>query len=147
MNNINIKPNGLPQLVTRLALGAGFLLPVADRMGILGPNGTTGVAWGDWQHFETYAHTLMPFLSDGLNRISATVATFLEVIFGLCLIIGFKTQLTAICGAILTCTFGICMLFTQGIAAPFNYPVFVFVGACLLLASIETPKWSIDAIC
>ena len=33
----------------RLALALSFLFPVADRLGLLGPPGTPGVAWGNFK--------------------------------------------------------------------------------------------------
>jgi hypothetical protein len=36
------------------------------------------------------------------------------------------------------------MATSAGIAAPFNYPVFVFTGAGLVLAERRTFSWSID---
>lgn len=37
--------NTYPQLVLRLALGLGFILPVLDRFGVMGTPGTKGVSW------------------------------------------------------------------------------------------------------
>jgi hypothetical protein len=53
--------SGIAQLVLRVALGLGFILPVLDRLGVLGPKGSTGVAWGDWKHFVDYTNTLHLF--------------------------------------------------------------------------------------
>ena len=38
----------LAQLLTRLALGLGFLLPVFDRLGFMGAPGSAQVAWGNY---------------------------------------------------------------------------------------------------
>lgn len=142
---MNLRANGIPQLITRIALGVGFLIPVSDRLGLLGPPGP-GTAWGDWQHFTSYAHELMPFLPKGLSDFSALVATIFEAVFGICLLIGFKTRLVAFGSAILTLLFATFMIISNGIMAPIKYPVFVFVGAGLLLACVENPKWSIDSM-
>ena len=136
--------SGLPQLVLRLALGTGFIIPVMDRLGLLGKPGTTGVAWGDWPHFAAYTNTLIPFLNSGLANIAAVAATIAESIFGICLIFGFRIREIGLGAAILTFIFGLCMAITQGIGAPFAYPVFVFTGAGLVLSGIGSYKWSID---
>jgi uncharacterized membrane protein YphA (DoxX/SURF4 family) len=134
----------IPQLILRLALGIGFILPVSDRLGLLGSPGKPNVAWGDWNHFITYANTLVPFLNHSMASVMGAIATILESIFGICLILGFKTKLVAIGAALLTFTFGLCMAIFIGIMAPFNYPVFVFTGAGLVLSGIRNYKWSID---
>ena len=104
------------QIILRIALGIGFLLPVMDRLGWLGAPG------------------------------SGVVATIAEAVFAITLIIGLKTRQAALGAAILTLIFGRCMALFLGLAAPFNYPVFVFTGACLLLSGIPEYKWSIDEL-
>jgi len=136
--------SGIAQLVLRIALGLGFILPVLDRLGILGPKGSTGVAWGDWKHFVDYTNTLTPFLNRTLANVMAALATLAEIIFGICLIIGYKTKQVALGAALLTLAFGLSMAIFLGIGAPFNYPVFVFTGAGLVLSGIGRYKWSID---
>lgn len=136
--------SGIAQLFLRIALGTGFILPVMDRLGILGPYGSPNVAWGDWQHFINYTNTLMPFLNHFLANIVGVIATVSEATFGICLIIGFKIKQVSLGAAILTLIFGLCMAVFIGISAPFNYPVFVFTGAGLVLSGIGYYKWSID---
>jgi hypothetical protein len=46
--------------------------------------------------------------------------------------------------AIITFTFAVFMIISLGIGAPFNYPVFVFTGAGLLLYKHHSFPWSID---
>lgn len=136
--------SGIAQLILRLALGAGFLLPVMDRLGWMGTLGTTGVAWGDWKHFVDYTNTLIPFANKPTANIMALGATITEVIFGIFLIIGLKIKEVALGAALLTLSFGLCMAIFVRIGAPFAYPVFVFTGAGLVLSGIGRYKWSID---
>ena len=138
----NISP--LAQLILRLALGIGFLMPVIDRLGLMGPYGTNGVTWGDWRHFVDYTHTLVPFTGSWIANVLAFLATLGEGVFGLCLIIGFRIKQAAFGAGVLTLIFGLCMAIFLNIKAPFNYPVFVFTGGALLLSSIDNYKWSID---
>ncbi len=138
------KETGIAQLLLRLALGIGFILPVLDRLGLLGMPGTGKVNWGDWEHFVSYTHSLVPYVSRSVANLLALVATVAEVAFGVCLPLGYRVKSMASGAAILTFIFGICMAATTGIAAPFNYPVFVFTGAALLLAERRTFGWSLD---
>jgi uncharacterized membrane protein YphA (DoxX/SURF4 family) len=140
MKNIS----GIAQLILRLALGIGFLIPVIDRIGLMGPYGSDGVTWGDWKHFVDYTHTLVPFAGGLITNVMALLATIGEGVFGVCLIIGFRIKEAALGAGILTLVFGLCMAFFLNIRAPFDYPVFVFTGGALLLSSIDDYKWSID---
>ncbi|NML22570.1 DoxX family protein [Pseudoflavitalea sp. G-6-1-2] len=137
--------SGIPQLFLRIALGVGFLFPVMDRLGLFGEPGAPNVAWGDWDHFTIYTNSILPFLSRPLASIMGGIATAAEAVFGICLILGFKTKSMAMGSALLTLTFGICMMIFLGIYAPFQYPVFVFTGAALVLSKVSYYKWSVDA--
>lgn len=134
----------IAQLFLRLALGIGFLLPVMDRTGLLGTAGTNGNAWGNWQNFAAYTHTLMPYMSESLSGIFAVLATLGELLIGIALIIGFRTKMAAQGSFVLTLLFAISMFFFSGYRAPFSYSVFADSAASLLLASIPFYRWSID---
>jgi uncharacterized membrane protein YphA (DoxX/SURF4 family) len=136
----------LAQLFTRLALGLGFLLPVFDRLGFMGPPGSAQVAWGDWPHFVTYTHILMPFTSLYIAHIAGLIATIAECVLGLCLIVGYKVKWMGLGAAAITLTFAVFMIAFTGIGAPFKYPVFVFTGAGLLLFTHHSFPWSADRI-
>ncbi|HEY4324645.1 MAG TPA: DoxX family protein [Mucilaginibacter sp.] len=135
---------GIGQLVLRLALGIGFLMPVMDRLGLMGSYGSAGVTWGDLSHFTDYTNTLVPFASRPIASVMALLATFAEVVFGICLIIGFRIKEAALGAGILTLLFGLCMGIFLSVGAPFSYPVFVFTGGALVLSGIDSYKWSID---
>lgn len=137
--------SGIAQLFLRLALGVGFLMPVMDRLGLMGPYGSGTAAWGDWEHFVDYTNKLIPFASRPIANIMAFIATIAEVVFGICLVVGFRIKENAVGASILTLLFGLCMAVFLGIAAPFNYPVFVFTGGTLVLSGIGNYKWSIDS--
>lgn len=128
----------------RLALGFGFILPVFDRLGILGPSGAQGVAWGTWDNFIAYTQTLVPFANESFAGVVGTFATVAETVLGICLILGWKTRIMAILTAGLTAMFGICMTIFLYPLAAVSYPVYVFTAAALLLASIDRYPFSID---
>lgn len=131
------------QFLLRLALGAGFLIPVMDRLGLLGPPGS-GASWGDWEHFVDYTNTLIPFASRQVANIMGVFATLGELVFGILLVIGFRIREAGLGAGILTLSFGLCMAVFVSMGAPFSYPVFVFTGSALLLSGLDHHRWSID---
>ncbi|ARS41839.1 hypothetical protein CA265_20150 [Sphingobacteriaceae bacterium GW460-11-11-14-LB5] len=134
-----------PQLFLRLALGIGFILPVMDRFGWLGAPGSPTVGWGDWSAFLDYTNSLMPFLARPAANVMAILATAGELIFAILLIVGYKIKLAAIGSFLLTLAFALSMLIFANYRAPFNYSVFVVSASSLLLTTLPTYKWSIDA--
>lgn len=137
---------GFGQLILRLALGIGFILPTLDRLGFMGPPGSPKVAWGDWSHFVNYTNVLVPFVSRGVAQILAFLATAAEAVFGVTLIVGFKVKWMALGSAIITMAFAVCMMFSLGLLAPFSYPVFVFTGGGLVLSGLGEYQWSLDKL-
>ncbi|HOX82838.1 MAG TPA: DoxX family protein [Chryseolinea sp.] len=143
---INTKPATLRSTVSSISTGCWFYLACygSNGMAWLGAPGSGSVAWGSWDNFVTYTNTLVPFLDRALTNISAILATGAEIVFGICLIIGFKIRVVALCSSILTMIFALCMAIFISPDAPLNYPVFVFSAAHLLLATISSYRWSID---
>lgn len=133
------------QLFFRLAIAFSFLSAVADRLGLWGAPGSPSVSWGNWQNFVNYANKLNAFASPQIGEVLAFVATFLEVLFALLLIIGYKLKLTALASAALLLSFALAMTFSIGIKAPFDYSVWTSATACLLLYTIPTYHYSLDA--
>lgn len=128
------------QLLLRFALGAGFLLPVLDRLGLLGAPGNIHVTWGNWSNFVTYTHSLMPYVSINAASFFGALATIGEALFGIMLIVGYKVRIAAYGSFALTLIFALSMLFFIQYRAPFDYSVFVVSFSCLLLASLQTEK-------
>ena len=131
------------QTALRLALGVTFLSAVADRFGLYGAPGATGVAWGDWPHFVAYAGILNWFLPPSLVPFVAGVATVLETAFGVALVAGYFTRLAALGSAALLTMFGLAMAIALDPSAPLDYSVFTAAAAALLLgvstqAAIQT---------
>lgn len=138
------KSINLTQLFLRLAIAFSFLSAVADRFGLWGAAGTAGVSWGNWQNFVTYSNTLNSYLPSQLGEIVAIVATALEILFALLLLIGFKTKLTAIASGLMLLVFALTMSISIGIKAPFDYSVWTGAAACFLLSTVKFYKCSID---
>ncbi len=130
----------------RIALGLGFVFPVLDRLGLLGPAGSPGVAWGEWKNFLTYTGQLMPYAGKDIVGIGGLFATMAEAILGAALILGIKTRVAAIASAALTAFFGLSMAVFIDPMAPVGYPVYVFTASSLLLASLDDYAFSLDRV-
>ncbi len=124
------------QILLRFSLGAGFLLPVLDRMGLLGAPGNVHVTWGNWTNFVNYTNRLMPYVSAQMAGVFGLVATLGEALCGIMLLVGYKIKLAAYGSFVLTLAFALSMLFFIQYRAPFNYSVFVVSFSSLLLASL-----------
>ncbi|WP_449399311.1 DoxX family membrane protein [Chryseobacterium wanjuense] len=129
-----------PQLFLRLALAVTMLSAVADRFGFWGKNS----AWGNWGNFEKYTKLVTSFLPDMLSTFSAYSATFLEILFPLMLILGFKTKIAAYGAGFLLLIFALSMTISLGIKAPLDYSVWVGSTGAFLLASQEKYSLTID---
>jgi len=134
----------IPQLLLRFALGITFLTPVSDRLGILGPMGERNIEWGNWESFIDYTTTLMPFMDRPMVNVMGGIATVVELIIGILLIVGYKTKYAAISSCILTLIFILSMTLFKGIKAPINYAVFVTCASSFLLSRISYYEWSLD---
>jgi len=132
--------NTIQQLFLRLALALTFLSAVADRFGFWGNNST----WGNWRNFENYTKQITAFLPESLSIFGAYIATFLETVFALLLILGYKTKITAFATGILLLLFALSMSFTLGIKAPLDYSVWVGCTAAFLLSTHNQFQFSID---
>lgn len=141
MKNISIPQAGL---ILRIVLGITMLSAVADRFGLWGAPGDPGVAWGNWENFIAYTHTLNPFVSTSVAGILGTLATFFEITFGVSLIIGFKTKYAALGTAGLMLLFAISMAVSVAVKAPFDYSVLTSAAAALLLSTIGRTSFAVD---
>jgi uncharacterized membrane protein YphA (DoxX/SURF4 family) len=141
MKNISIPQAGL---ILRIILGITMLSAVADRFGLWGAPGNPGVAWGNWENFIAYTHTLNPFVSKSIAGILGILATSFEIVFGIFLIIGFKTRIIALGTSALMLLFALSMAISVSIKAPFDYSVLTSSAAALLLAAIGKTSFSVD---
>ncbi|WP_164464011.1 DoxX family protein [Chryseobacterium sp. G0186] len=137
------KQNQYPQLFLRLALSVTMLSAVADRLGFWSKENSS---WGNMTSFEEYTRKLTFFLPEALSTFSAYAATFLEILFPLMLIVGFKTRIAAYGSSILLLVFAVSMVMALGPKAPFDYSVWVGSAAALLLAVQPQYSFSIDQL-
>ena len=137
---------GFSSVLLRFALGLSFLSAVADRFGWWGAFGQPNVAWGNFDRFVEYTGKLNWFLPHAVIPALAIISTFAEILFGLLLLAGWQTRITALCSGILLLIFGLAMTFALGIKAPLSYGVFSAAGGSLLLATCPVFPFSVDEI-
>ena len=129
----------------RFALGISFLSAVADRFGLWGVYGQPDVAWGNYARFVDYTAKLNWFLPAATIPALAMTATAAETLFGLLLILGWKTRLVALLSGALLAIFALTMTVALGVKAPLNFSVFSAAGGALLLAARDCPL-SLDEV-
>lgn len=132
----------LVKLFLRLAISASFLSAVADRLGWWGADVTV---WGNWAAFIDYTRVINPWLPDGLVPIAGALATGAEVVFGLCLLLGLKTELVARLSGILLLAFALSMTFSTGIKGPLDYSVFSASAGAFALSLLKKKYLEVDS--
>ena len=130
----------------RLALGISFLSAVADRFGLWGGYGQPNVSWGNYGRFVDYTTKLIWFLPRAMIPAVAMLATAAETLFGLLLVLGWKTRITALLSGVLLITFALAMTIALGVKAPLNLSVFSAAGGALLLATCADFPFSLDEL-
>ena len=130
----------------RLALGISFLSAVADRFGLWGVYGQPNVAWGNYARFVAYTAKLNWFLPPAMVPALAIIATAAEILFGLLLVLGWKTRTTALLSGVLLTIFALTMTTALGVKAPLDLSVFSAAGGALLLANSANFPFSLDEL-
>ena len=130
----------------RLALGMSFLSAVADRFGFWGAYGEPHVAWGNFARFVDYTARLNWFVPAAMTPALAIVATAAETLFGILLVLGWKTGITALLSGVLLTTFALTMTMASGVKAPLDASVFSAAGGALLLGASENVPFSLDEL-
>lgn len=143
---MSLRWGSFSSVLLRCALGLGFLSAVADRFGLWGTFGQPNVEWGNFSRFLEYTHTLNWYVPAGMILPLGAVATGAESLFGLLLIVGWRTRAAAVSSGLLLLSFGVAMTLALGVKAPLNFAVFTGVGGALLLANCERFPFSVDAL-
>jgi len=130
----------------RLALEISFLSAVADRFCLWGVYGQPNVAWGNYARFVAYTAKLNWFLPAAMIPSLAIIATAAEILFGLLLVLGWKTRTTALLSGVLLTTFALTMTIALGVKAPLNLSVFSAAGGALLLGMCANFPFSLDEL-
>ena len=130
----------------RIALGASFLSAVADRFGLWGAYGQPNVAWGNYGRFVVYTAKLSWFLPAPTIPAVANISTAAEILFGILLVVGWQTRLTALLSGVLLSIFAVAMTASLGVKAPLNFSVFSAAAGALLLATCTKFPCSLDEL-
>lgn len=140
------KYQNITSLYLRVALAATMLSAVADRLGLWGAAGESGVAWGNWENFVAYTADLNAFMPPSLIPFLAVTATALEIIFSLMLLAGLMTRIAGLGTGCLLSLFALAITLSSGIKGALDYSVFIGSAAGFMLASIPVYKYSIDEL-
>jgi uncharacterized membrane protein YphA (DoxX/SURF4 family) len=130
----------------RLALAAGFLTSVSDRLGLWGPSGTANVAWGTFQRFAAYTGQLNPWAPAVLVPPLAWFVTVAEIAFGIALLLGLRTRELALASGVLLGLFALGLTVGTGLKSALNYSVFAASAGAFALATERSYRWSLDAL-
>ncbi|WP_296384379.1 DoxX family protein [Winogradskyella sp.] len=131
------------KIFLRIAIATGFLSAVADRFGFWNKEVS---AWGNWDNFLEYTKVLNPSVPIDLIPIVGATATIAEIVFAICLIIGFKTELFAKLSGYLILLFALAMTFTYGIKGTFDYSVFIAAAAAFALSTMKVKVFEFDTV-
>jgi putative oxidoreductase len=135
-----MKITDISTFLLRIALATGFLSAVASRLSLWGKKSA------GWSGFLDYTAQVNSFLPKRFMPIIAVVGTALELVFGILLLVGFKTHYAAFGAALLTMLFAFAMAYSFGIKEPLDYSVFSFSAGAFLLGTMPCHKWSIDQL-
>lgn len=129
------------KLFLRLSLSIGFLSAVADRFG-LWPEELS--SWGNWKPFLDYTQILNPWLPLATIPTVGFMATALEMVFALCLLVGFKTSFFARLSGCLLLIFALSMMSTTGVKGVFDYSVLTASAAAFALSLLKGNLLELD---
>ena len=135
--------NRIVKIFLRLALSTAFLSAVADRFGLY-PSEMS--AWGNWKSFLEYTSLINPWFPPSITSGLATIATVAEIILGLFLLLGLKTELMAKLSGYLLLLFALSMTFSLGFKTAFDYSVFSASAAAFSLSMIKEKFCELDAL-
>ena len=131
------------KLFLRFGIGFGFLSAIADRFG-LWPAEIS--AWGNWDSFLSYTKLINPFIPQMLIPTMGVIATAAELIFGICLIVGFRTELMAKLSGYLLLIFALAITFSSGIKGAFDYSVFAASAGAFALSMMKDKYLEVDLL-
>ena len=129
------------KLFLRLAIATAFLSAVADRYGMW--NEEVSV-WGNWNSFIEYTQFINPWFPASIIPAIGFLVTAAEIIFAVCLLLGYKTELFAKLSGVLLLIFALSMTFSIGIKAAFDYSVFTASAAAFALSLLKEKYLELD---
>ena len=131
------------KLFLRFAISASFLSAVADRFGIWTKEVS---AWGNWADFLEYTKLINPWLPNFIISPIGILATTAEIVFALCLIVGFKTELFAKLSGCLLLVFALSMTFSTGIKGVLDFSVLSVSAGAFALSLLKEKYIELDIL-
>lgn len=135
--------NKIIKLFLRLAISAGFLSAVADRLGMWGKEVSV---WGNWNSFLEYTHLINPWIPSSMIPALGLIATAAETLFAVFLIAGFKTELFAKLSGFLLLLFALAMTFSTGIKGALDFSVYSASAGAFALSLIKEKYYELDLL-
>ena len=148
MSTITVKDSkfaSYASVLLRIGIGVGFLSAVADRFGLWERLGNR-MSTGGILTVLGKPHRLNWYLPAGMIPPLGVIATGAEILFGLLLVVGWRTRVAALLSGLLLLTFGVSMTLALGIKAPLNFAVLTGIGGAMLLANCERFPFSVDEL-
>ena len=133
----------ITKLFLRLAISVRFLSAVADRFGMWNKEVS---AWGNWDSFLEYTQFINPWFPIAMISTIGIIATMTELIFALCLLVGFKTELFAKFSGFLLLVFALSMTFSSGIKGALDYSVFIASAGAFALSTMKEKYLELDSL-
>jgi uncharacterized membrane protein YphA (DoxX/SURF4 family) len=143
---MSLRNGGVSSVVLRLGLGLGFLSAVADRFGLWGAFGQPNVEWGNFSRFLEYTHSLNWYWPAGMIPALGIIATGAEILFGLLVLVGWRTRVAARLSGLLLIVFATAMTTALGVKSVLNFAVLTGIGGAFLLANCERFPFSLDEL-
>ena len=131
----------LIKLFLRFAISIGFLSAVADRFGIWSIEVSI---WGNWNSFLEYTQIINPWFPSSMISTIGITATTAEIVFALCLLFGFKTELFSKLSGFLLLIFAISMALSTGIKGVFDFSVLSASAGAFALSTIKDNYLELD---
>jgi len=138
--NMNMNKK-ITKLFLRLAISVGFLSAVADRFGMWNKEVS---AWGNWDSFLEYTQFINPWFPIAIISTIGIMATTAEIVFAICLLLGYKTELFAKLSGLLLLVFALSMTFSYGIKGALDYSVFIAAAGAFAISTMKEKYLELD---
>ena len=96
-----------------------------------------GFCWGNWNSFLEYTQIINPWFPSSIISTIGITATTAEIVFALCLLLGYKTELFAKLSGFLLLIFAISMALSTGIKGVFDFSVLSASAGAFALSTIK----------
>jgi len=131
------------KIFLRITISFGFLSAVADRFGMWSKEVS---AWGNWDNFLQYTELINPWFPISIISTIGIIATSAEIVFAICILIGFRTELFAKLSGLLLLVFALSMTFSVGIKGALDYSVFIASAGAFALSTMKEKYLELDKL-